>query len=599
MKMFSNYLQRSQTLKKFNLLKFTSISTFHIAPKSHYYKFKNICSKNFKDLDNTGEANVKTNKTDKKNKKRTIAMEKKLRTNLYFLNYDDYKNNYHDDYFKNKRVKFYDEGDSFPELVNHDSFIDKTGLIQKLLFTKRDKFIISQPRSGKSTMLNTLKHFFSPDKLTITKIKDIKKIDLHSEKKELGIFKNTTIGKLIEEDTDRTKYEFSKKFGKFPVVLIDLYGERGNNSYRNFLKQRLIGIKLSIKKLNDDTNNLFEIFIKKNHINLYKLFQTTDITLEENEKESTESELKMSLLYLVIAVSEFYNLKEGPVVLIDEFDHSISNDLLVLSEHLRDQNETEYNELKNVLKKKSRFITNFISNICKKNLVHQVIICGTMDTSEISISSSLNNLKFIKANENDDYSEYLAFTHTDVQFLINKIFSETSEINKTILLNTLKYMYNGIEITNSQNKCFELYSPFSIINCLDNLQESSNVKRIFKNYLPQNTSDTFLYNLANSNNISLNFKRKIEILINNFGTINTGVNLPHNANKNIFENILDRNFEKQSQEDLFRNNEELATQILITLGYIFKTKDGKFKISNREVCIFLMYLLKNFRRKLK
>ncbi|MGE5342871.1 MAG: AAA family ATPase [Candidatus Omnitrophota bacterium] len=121
-----------------------------------------------------------------------------------------------------------------------------------------------------------------------------------------------------------------------------------------------------------------------------------------------------------------------------------------------------------------------------------VLITGVTKFSHVSVFSGLNNLSDITIS--NKYSTLLGYTEEELQHYFNdriEDFSKSEHIEKELLLQMIKKMYNGY----SWDGTHFVYNPHSILNLFD--------QKSFNNYWFTSATPTFLINQIRKHSIPL------------------------------------------------------------------------------------------------
>ncbi len=243
----------------------------------------------------------------------------------------------------------------FEEIVENDYYyIDKTKLIEDILYYRAKVNLFTRPRRfGKTLNMTMMKYFF----------------DVENKEKNRKLFD----GMKISES------EFMQEQGQYPVVYISFKNMEEEN-WENCLNQARELIRNVYMKFR---------FIRKK-LNEFDLMDFDNICFN-NEKANWKGSLKALTKYLY----EYYGKKV--VVLIDEYDTPI----------IQAYQEGYYKQAISFFKK-------FYGDAMKDNEYLQFgIMTGILRIAKEGIFSGLNNLK-VNNIFSEKYSEYYGLTENEV-----------------------------------------------------------------------------------------------------------------------------------------------------------------------------------------
>ncbi len=249
--------------------------------------------------------------------------------------------------------------DNFRRLIeNNDYYVDKTKVIEEILYNNNLVVLFPRPRRfGKTLLLSMLDSFFNIDK------------------KEKELFK----GLYIE------KSEYMKECSKYPVIHVD-FKELKRNTYEEVLNQfKIMMSKLFTEKeyvkevLNEAENRKFEL-----------------IKNEQATKDDYTQAINLLSLWL------FRYHKEKVIILIDEYDAPITNSYV---NHI-------YEEVMSLMRGV------FSSSLKGNENLKMGILTGITRVSKESIFSGFNN-PLIFDIMSEQYNEYFGFTEDETKELLN------------------------------------------------------------------------------------------------------------------------------------------------------------------------------------
>ena len=254
--------------------------------------------------------------------------------------------------------------------------------------------------------------------------------------------KNKEENKKLFENLKISNSEYMSEQGKYPVIFISLKDLKGNSWEENFIliKKYIKNIYMEFYNLKDKLNPIFKNDFEK-------------IVMEKEDADWLYA-LKNLSNYLY----EYYG--EKAIILIDEYDAPIINAF----------DKGYYNEAIN-------FFQTFYSSALKtNNSLKYGILTGITRIIKEGIFSGLNNLK-VDTILNKKYSEYFGLLESEVIEMLD-YFGMKYKIEE------VKEWYNGYIFGER-----EVYSPWSIVNYIDN--------REIKAYWANVSGNTLLENMLN------------------------------------------------------------------------------------------------------
>ncbi len=249
--------------------------------------------------------------------------------------------------------------DNFRRLIeNNNYYVDKTKVIEEILYNKPLVSIFLRPRRFRKTLLlSMIDSFFNIDK------------------KEKELFK----GLYIESS------EYMKECGKYPVIHVD-FKELKRNTYEQVLNQ----FKIMIAKLYTEKSYVKEV-------------------LDEEEKRKfeiikgelgTEDDYTQAINFLSAWLYRYH--EERVIILIDEYDAPIVNSYV---NHI-------YEEVMSLIRGV------FSSSLKGNENLKMGILTGITRVSKESIFSGFNNPKIYDIMS-EQYNEYFGFTESETKELLN------------------------------------------------------------------------------------------------------------------------------------------------------------------------------------
>ena len=249
--------------------------------------------------------------------------------------------------------------DDFKDLITEDYYyVDKTKVIEEILYNKNKVVLFPRPRRfGKTLLLSMIDSFFNIDK------------------KDRELFKDL----YIESS------EYFRECSKYPVIHVD-FKELKCNTYEEVFNQ----FKIMMSKL----------FIEKEYVKE---------VLNESEKENfdlylnrtgTKDDYKQAINLLSLWLSRYH--KERVVILIDEYDAPITNSYV----------NNIYEEVMGLMRGV------FSSSLKGNENLKMGILTGITRVSKESIFSGFNNPKIYDIMS-EQYNEYFGFTEAETEKLLN------------------------------------------------------------------------------------------------------------------------------------------------------------------------------------
>ena len=364
-------------------------------------------------------------------------------------------------------------------------------------------------------------------------------------------------------------------YGKFIVIQMDfkcLDGANFMGSFSTMISELFAKHREILNKMNQKFKSDPEIK-SADHWKLEK-----DIESFKNywNKKANMIDLANSLTFLVELISQWH--EEEIIITIDEIDYGIMNFIYLNPEILTaDTSEVVKNKKKEICKH-LEFVHNFISGVCKvefgksnKTKIKHVIMTGITDV--MFSSSKLNTIKKLDM-KSGRFQKHYGVTESELEQVINGIFDPINENHKKTLLSMLKEWYNGYSFPNQD---FEIYNVWSIISYFKQyLNHLSDEKvSIFKPESFWIASDRSII----LSHLSLIIQNK-KALLENLNLLAEKKELSqtfyHERSINLYYFL--RNFDERYADQVFPD-------ILMSAGYITSSKDGRFKIPNKEILL--------------
>lgn len=505
---------------------------------------------------------------------------------------------------KDKHLKIALGTDNFREMATeYDVFIDKTPFIKEIIDTAEKAILITYPRRwGKTLNLDMLKTFFEPEskecdaqrkaehhieELSIlsnkeygwqnyvnpiawyniffaSRAKDNEKID--EQVLNLQCNRDIFIGSKFTLTSGEEKVfsglqistidsgKYMRHQGKYPVIFLSLKDVIGNS-----VKEIEDKLRLEVSKLFSNYVYLYnELHSKqeKNPVDDEILQKFTNII----RKTASIEELKDSIRFL----SELLHKRHGErvYILIDEYDKPVNS---LLEEYIGQEKNQEKDKL---IKETVNFISQTICGSVSKTNPHleKLILIGIFDTTQKESGSGCNNIKIFGISDSN-FSRYFGFSEDEVRGLVAK-FKFTNPEN---ILAKIKDWYNGYSMPISTEQYIETYTPWAVMNYLNDVQKKGE-SFLPQNYWTQSGASTILQNLFKKEAcVDSELSNKLQNIISQ-----NSLSLEFDQHISLF---------KYGFGDFF-DNEKIFTYLLLNSGYLTTKKDGLkyvFSIPNFEV----------------
>ncbi|KAK0070993.1 hypothetical protein PV325_013723, partial [Microctonus aethiopoides] len=230
----------------------------------------------------------------------------------------------------------------------------------------------------------------------------------------------------------------NKHFGKYPTIYVNFRSVQADD-YEGVLDRLRIVLYEAFQKhpylLKSDLWNR-EGFNKEVFMEYYDDVKVNSLSLRQ-----VEYGLKKLSQYLC----EHYG--KQVYVFIDEFDVPVNS--MVYDNKMKDDDREKVIQLIGLM----------ISNLVKDNVFVERSLSNACHQLGGILLGSANNVKISRFLQDNSFAEFYGFEQTEVRSILEKA-------GRAEYFDVVKRMYDGYKTKSTDGKDIEIYSPWSILNCI-------------------------------------------------------------------------------------------------------------------------------------
>lgn len=430
----------------------------------------------------------------------------------------------------------------FRKLVTTSSvFVDKSMLVKEFLDHPTETLLLTYPRRwGKTINLDMIKTFL--EVAVDEGGKPVKDVHPHftlfaGGSVELDFEETKSLKPLkVSDDTDIMRHH-----GRYPVISVDFKNTKGNS---------LVLVRESVKRQLEDLYANYRYLERYLRSDVKKLTdaQKRDLELYFSGKPWSDVELKFAMQFLSKVLHSHFGKKV--FVLVDEYDSAINHAYL----------KWEPKDVEGVVE----IFRGIHETTFKGNpYLEKALITGVFRIAKANLFSGLNNLSEYGISD-IKFSRHYGFTKSEVDGLL-EAYHIPQDVGKDV-----KKWYNGYNIGD-----VEIYNPWSIVLCLENLKDPALRKEAMRSYWEESGNIDFIRELFKIPAI----RSKIETLVREDHVSFVLTRQISHRDYQVLSSLINLGSTTRVDEA----SVDLLFSYLFSSGYLTTASEGKFRLPNFEI----------------